>query len=161
MAVTKVCKKSGCGRTAIPGKDYCQKHIALQDSQEKRRVFTRRSNSNQWHYLYESARWRRESKEFLKRFYYNDILKSMDILPYVINVADVNSYVNSRLVAMGRKPSLPDSMIAATAIANNLTLVTRNVKDFQQIADIMPLKIENWFWEYLSYPAIASGFVLH
>ena len=68
MAVTKVCKKSGCGRTAIPGKDYCQKHIALQDSQEKRRVFTRRSNSNQWHYLYESARWRRESKEFLKKY---------------------------------------------------------------------------------------------
>ncbi len=88
-----------------------------------------------------------KSKEFLKRFYYNDILKNMDILPYVINVADVNSFVNSRLVSMGRKPSLPDSMIAATAIVNNLTLVTRNVKDFQYIADIMPLKIENWFVE--------------
>ncbi len=88
-----------------------------------------------------------KSKEFLKRFYYNDILKNMDILPYVINVADVNSFINSRLVAMGKTPSLPDSMIASTAIANNLTLVTRNLKDFQFIADILPLRIENWFSE--------------
>lgn len=68
MAMTKVCIKSGCGRTAIPGKDYCQKHIAMQSQVQTKKIFTSRSKSNQWHYLYESARWRKESKEFLKKY---------------------------------------------------------------------------------------------
>jgi len=38
-------------------------------------------------------------------------------------------------------------MIAATALAHNMTLVTRNVKDFSNIAEITDLKIENWFLE--------------
>lgn len=35
--------------------------------------------------------------------------------------------------------------IAATALANDLILVTRNTKDFEPIAKITPLKLENWF----------------
>jgi len=31
---------------------------------------------------------------------------------------------------------LPDAIIAATAISLNLTLITRNTKDFQQIEDL-------------------------
>ena len=38
-----------------------------------------------------------------------------------------------------------DAQIAATAMANDLVLVTRNVKDFVAIQKYFPLKIENWF----------------
>lgn len=63
---TKLCMKSGCGRAAIPGKNYCSKHSELEE--QKRKVFTKRGGSSAYHNLYTSSRWRRESKEFL-RFY--------------------------------------------------------------------------------------------
>jgi len=34
-------------------------------------------------------------------------------------------------IAKGRKPSVTDSQIAATALAHGMTMVTRNVDDFQ------------------------------
>lgn len=63
---TKVCNKPGCGRTAIEGKDYCQRHIAMQS--EKKKVFTKRGKSGQYHNLYNSVRWRTTSKEFLQKY---------------------------------------------------------------------------------------------
>lgn len=44
------------------------------------------------------------------------------------------------------KTKLPDAIIAATALVNNLTLVTRNVKDFDKIeglAVINPHNVKN------------------
>ena len=38
-----------------------------------------------------------------------------------------------------RKIKLPDAIIAATAVEHNLTLVSRNVKDFQNIAGLQLL----------------------
>lgn len=35
------------------------------------------------------------------------------------------------------KIKLPDAIIAATALAYNLTLITRNIRDFQQITDLI------------------------
>lgn len=66
--LTKVCKKAGCGRAAIPGKNYCQKHSLMET--EKRKVFTRRGKSSKWHDLYNSAAWKARSKEFLKKYPY-------------------------------------------------------------------------------------------
>lgn len=66
MAKTKLCCKAGCGCTAIPGKDYCMKHIQLQGI--KRKVFTYRGSSGAYNNLYHSSRWRRESKEFLSKY---------------------------------------------------------------------------------------------
>ena len=65
---TKVCKKSGCGRAAVPGKDYCEKHLNSQQAQQSRKIFTERRKSRQWHNLYQSAEWRRRSRDFLKRY---------------------------------------------------------------------------------------------
>ena len=36
-------------------------------------------------------------------------------------------------------------MIAATAISNNLILVTRNTADFEPIKEVSNLMTENWF----------------
>lgn len=60
---TKVCKKPGCSRTALEGKNYCSKHSELEN--QVRKVFTKRGKSAEWNYLYHTARWKKESKEFL------------------------------------------------------------------------------------------------
>ena len=65
---TKVCAKAGCGRAAVPGKDFCQNHIRLQTEKDKRKIFTKRGKSKQWHGLYESAEWRKVRAAFLKKY---------------------------------------------------------------------------------------------
>lgn len=61
----KICKKSGCGRTCEPGKEYCYLHSDLEG---KRIIFNKRTKSNEWHYLYSTARWKRMSKDFLQKY---------------------------------------------------------------------------------------------
>ena len=65
---TKICKKSGCGRTALPGKDYCGKHLNCAQAAQNRKIFTKRGKSSEWHNLYQTAEWRRRSKAFLKKY---------------------------------------------------------------------------------------------
>lgn len=60
---TKICKKAGCGRTCEQGKNYCFVH---KDLEGKRKIFTYRKKSSEYHHLYESYRWRTLSKDFLK-----------------------------------------------------------------------------------------------
>lgn len=54
------------------------------------------------------------------------------------------SDIRQRLESKGKRAPLADAMIAATAIANNLILVTRNVKDFESIREVSSLLIEDW-----------------
>lgn len=62
---TRICKKAGCGRTCGEGKDFCHVHKGLEG---KRRIFTFRGKSSQWHRMYGSARWRKMSKAFLEKY---------------------------------------------------------------------------------------------
>ncbi len=64
---TTVCHKSGCYATALPGRHFCAAHIGLEATWGRRRTPVRKK-STAWHHLYASARWRRESREFLARF---------------------------------------------------------------------------------------------
>ncbi len=52
-------------RTVKDGKEYCYIH---RDLEGKRKVFTRRGKSGEYHRLYESALWRKTSREFLKKY---------------------------------------------------------------------------------------------
>jgi len=65
---TRVCAKPGCGRTALNGMKYCEKHKNLQNSAENRKIFTQRGKSAQWHSLYESQEWRKRRAMFLKKY---------------------------------------------------------------------------------------------
>ena len=84
-------------------------------------------------------------KEALWEFYTDFIQKSLDIIPFDVHCAWVHSDITERLEKLGRPSPLIDSMIAATAIANNQILVTRNVSDFENIRGVSNLMIENWF----------------
>jgi len=53
------------------------------------------------------------------------------ILPLDVQIADRWGRLMGDGMAKGRKPSVTDSQIAATALAHGMTMVTRNVDDFQ------------------------------
>ena len=54
------------------------------------------------------------------------------------SIFDLNNDIISSVISMRKqhKIKLPDAIIAATALIHNLTLVTRNTKDFENIAGL-------------------------
>ena len=59
----------------------------------------------------------------------------------IFNSLDVYAKEKARLRKKGLTLDDFDSSIGATAISNNLTLVTRNISDFERLKGI---EIENW-----------------
>lgn len=80
-----------------------------------------------------------ESKEKNRRTV-DEFVSKFTIIP-IFTSLDTYAKEKTRL----RKKGLPlddfDLLIGATAITNNLTLVTRNISDFERMAEI---QIENW-----------------
>lgn len=75
--------------------------------------------------------------------YLGDLLNStIPILDYTTAAADWHAQERARLSKVGRMPPYVDGQIAAIAVVNNLTLVTRNISDF---ANFQNLQLENWF----------------
>ncbi|MEO0758546.1 MAG: type II toxin-antitoxin system VapC family toxin [Cyanobacteria bacterium J06648_16] len=85
-----------------------------------------------------ASRKRREIEAYLRR----NVDGVLPILPYDYTAAQWHAVERTRLSLTGQTPAYLDGQIAATAAINGLTLVTRNVSDFQHFQD---LKIENWF----------------
>ena len=93
--------------------------------------------------LYGMERLPESKKKALILTYINTvIIPSLPVLPYASEAAAIHARLRANLEAKGQTMSYVDSQIASIAMANNLTLVTRNIKDFENIED---LKIENWF----------------
>ena len=84
-------------------------------------------------------------KEALFEFFVETVQKNYEILPFDSHCASVYSDIVSRLKEKGTPAPKIDLMIASTAIANGLILVTRNIKDFEPIAEVSTLLLENWF----------------
>ena len=59
--------------------------------------------------------------------------------------AVIHANIQAKMEQLGNSVPYDDSMIAATALANNMTLVTRNTKHFECIAREFGLQLENWF----------------
>jgi len=78
----------------------------------------------------------------IEAYVYQEIEEKLLILPYDRLAAKWHALEQGRLRRIGKTPPSLDGQIAAVAATNNLTLVTRNVKDFQYFQGI---KIENWF----------------
>jgi tRNA(fMet)-specific endonuclease VapC len=81
-------------------------------------------------------------KKHLGIFLETVIRQTMGILPYDETAAALHAAERARLSALGKPPSFVDGQIAAIAMANDLTLVTRNLKDFKSFRK---LSLANWF----------------
>ena len=66
----------------------------------------------------------------------NELLKTLSIIPLDSNLARLAGLVRAQY-----KIKTPDSIIAATALFSQTTLVTRNIKDFQKIPQLDLLAI--------------------
>lgn len=62
-------------------------------------------------------------------------------LPFDDRAAEVYARIRATLAAQGLLIGPNDLLIAAIAVANNLTLVTHNTREFQRVAG---LQIEDW-----------------
>ncbi|RLE93907.1 MAG: type II toxin-antitoxin system VapC family toxin [Thermoprotei archaeon] len=63
-------------------------------------------------------------------------LARFDIIPYTDKIAKKSAEITAYLYKKGEPIGFADTIIAATAITNNLKLVTRNIKHFSKIPEL-------------------------
>lgn len=80
------------------------------------------------------------------RTYIEKIKNSFNVIPYDAFAAEICGQIRARCKKAGHLAPFYDSQIAATAIANNMILITHNTKDFKTIAENSMLQMEDW-WE--------------
>lgn len=73
--------------------------------------------------------------------------ESLPIIAYDDFAADICGKLLGTSETQGKPLPYCDTQIAATAIANGMVLVTRNVSDFAAAAERSFLRVENWFSE--------------
>ncbi len=87
-----------------------------------------------------------KKKSSIEKFV-EELADNTEILPYDDFAAQICGNLLSKAEQNGKKLPLQDCQIAATAIANGMVLVTRNVSDFVEAVENSFLKVENWFSE--------------
>ncbi len=97
-----------------------------------------------WHELGFGCRRLPASKKrtIIQRYLNEVVAAAIPILPYDQAAADWHGIERARLVAKGMTPAFVDGQIAAIAKQHDLTLITRNQRDFRAFKD---LRVENWF----------------
>jgi len=73
--------------------------------------------------------WKNATENQLKPLY--SFMETLNILP--IDEAVINKTIEIR---QSKKINLGDALIAATALTNNLTIITRNIKDFDTFENL-------------------------
>ena len=86
-----------------------------------------------------------KKKTELEHFATDYVQGNFDILPYDSHCASIQADIYARMLKNGTPVSFFDMQLAATALANNLIIVTRNAKDFEPIQKEFSLMVENWF----------------
>ena len=67
------------------------------------------------------------------------------MIPYDSFASQICGEIRAKCQKNGNPVPRFDSQIAATAIANNMILVTHNTRDFEVIAQNSMLQIEDWW----------------
>lgn len=83
-------------------------------------------------------------KDKLSSFLNDYVQPSFLVIPYDIHAASVNADITSRLLPLGNPTPILDTQIASIAIANNLILVTNNIRDFEIFREQFNLMLEDW-----------------
>ena len=73
------------------------------------------------------------------------IKETYDIIPYDSFASQICGEIRAKCQKNGNPVPRFDSQIAATAIANNMILVTHNTRDFEVITQNSMLQIEDWW----------------
>lgn len=84
---------------------------------------------------------RRPNPEKLLSAIEDELLLETKILPYTMNCAVEFAHLRAAQLSVGRVVNPVDLMIAATALAYGMAVVTNNTKDFSGIPN---LHIEDW-----------------
>ena len=71
-----------------------------------------------------------------------DAVKRFTFLPFDMACTQAAASVRAYLESQGTPIGPIDNMIAGTALAHDLTVVTRNTREFSQVPN---LKVENWY----------------
>lgn len=74
------------------------------------------------------------------------IKDSYEIIPYDSFASEICSELQAKCEEKGKTCPRYDSQIAATAIANEMVLITHNTEDFATLQEVSMLKVEDW-WE--------------
>jgi tRNA(fMet)-specific endonuclease VapC len=69
------------------------------------------------------------------------LLSRLEVIPLDLYASKIAAEISAKLATKGEPIDYKDAMIAAIAIKNNLTLVTRNTSHFCRIKN---LKLETW-----------------
>jgi tRNA(fMet)-specific endonuclease VapC len=80
---------------------------------------------------------RRQSNLALLRHFFNQFVS----LPFNDQAAEAYGRIRAQLADQGTPIGPNDLIIAATAVAHNVTLVTHNTREFNRVGD---LRIEDW-----------------
>lgn len=72
----------------------------------------------------------------------SELLQQVNILDFTQNEAKESAKIRADLEKGGTPIGSIDVLIAGCAKANNLILITRNLKEFERVAH---LKLENWY----------------
>ena len=73
---------------------------------------------------------------------YEQFIATLEILPFDAGVSRRAAEIRCALEKRGEGIGPLDTLIAATALANNATLVTRNLREFRKVS---ALKVVNWY----------------
>jgi tRNA(fMet)-specific endonuclease VapC len=76
------------------------------------------------------------------RAFVDAIAGRFPVLPYDRPAATWHARERARLMSVGRRPAFADGEVAAVAATHDLRLITRNIADFADFADVV---VENWF----------------
>ena len=72
-----------------------------------------------------------------------DAVKSrFDVLPFDLPAAEQAAKVRAHLERQGTPIGPVDTMIAGIALSRDLTVVTRNIREFERVPG---LRVENWY----------------
>jgi tRNA(fMet)-specific endonuclease VapC len=85
--------------------------------------------------------YRSDRSEYFLQQLDTRVWPSVTILPFDKVAARVYGRIRAELERSGRPRSEPDLQIAASALANDLTLMTANVRHFEHIPGF---RVENW-----------------